>query len=745
MIRIKRIISWKYFGTSAGFALSLGAGFMLSDAKVAGVAAFSDISLAGAMGLVPSSAVFTGSLLRSILDGAVGHNIVKLSALALIVMIKLFLEPKNDPKLCGINTFVSVLASGTAVSAVIGELVYKLPFYGFYGAVAGFTAYSAANVIMSVKNRKVIDLSGAGGFSCAAVYIVFVSSLCSIDVPAVNAGIIVGSAVTIGGAYFYRQTGGVICGALTVCGAFLASSATGMDIVLLPAAGLFTGFLHRQKPRTAAAGFAGISIVLTVLTGISVDTVGSIFDIVCGALIFIPSEPYFSDKWIVSYSGETMALSDIITTRMEFLSKTVRELRDESERISKMLAVSGDRKREIEENSEKVCSMCYRRPFCWKSDRGNTCRGFYKLSEMTEFAAESFPAELADCLHKKELLDVFVKSSHEKAAAKLIEMRFSESRSILHEQLKITEELVRSAGERADVRYSENISRSIKKKLEKFGITARSVIACYNNRNRLMAEIYFPSECCPESGTRVCDLIADELHLSLEHTEFVRSGNELRIRIYEKPAYSIEVAAAASSADGSKENGDTHAVFCDGEGKAYVVLSDGMGTGREAAAESRLVVGLFRRLVASGVDFGSAIRLINSVMVTKSGEESFATLDSVRIDLDECGMTVIKSGAAATLIRHRGSVLKITSPTFPIGIYESSEVFIRQCEFEEGDIVIMFSDGIAESSFRFIKELLLGGDDLRHIVDEICSKSEVFNPNIHADDVTVIGVKVVRS
>ena len=132
MIRIKRIISWKYFGTSAGFALSLGAGFMLSDAKVAGVAAFSDISLAGAMELVPSSAVFTGSLLRSILDGAVGHNIVKLSALALIVMIKLFLEPKNDPKLCGINTFVSVLVSGTAVSAVIGELVYKLPFYGFY-------------------------------------------------------------------------------------------------------------------------------------------------------------------------------------------------------------------------------------------------------------------------------------------------------------------------------------------------------------------------------------------------------------------------------------------------------------------------------------------------------------------------------------------------------------------------------------------------------------------------------------
>ena len=106
---------------------------------------------------------------------------------------------------------------------------------------------------------------------------------------------------------------------------------------------------------------------------------------------------------------------------------------------------------------------------------------------------------------------------------------------------------------------------------------------------------------------------------------------------------------------------------------------------------------------------------------------------------------MIKSGAAATLIRHRGSVLKITAPTFPIGIYEQSEVFTRECGFEEGDIVIMFSDGVSEGAYPFIKELLLGGDDLRHMVSEICRKAPVFDPNIHSDDVTVIGVKVVRS
>ena len=78
---------------------------------------------------------------------------------------------------------------------------------------------------------------------------------------------------------------------------------------------------------------------------------------------------------------------------------------------------------------------------------------------MTEFSAESFPAELDECIRKSEIIEAFSRSSREKAAAKLMEMRFSESRSLMHEQLKITEDIIRSAGERVDVSYSENVSR----------------------------------------------------------------------------------------------------------------------------------------------------------------------------------------------------------------------------------------------------------------------------------------------
>lgn len=154
---------------------------------------------------------------------------------------------------------------------------------------------------------------------------------------------------------------------------------------------------------------------------------------------------------------------------------------------------------------------------------------------------------------------------------------------------------------------------------------------------------------------------------------------------------------------------------------------------------------MFRRLIGSGIGCESAIRLINSIMLAKSSEEGFATLDAVKIDLDTCGLTVIKSGASATLIRHRGQVMKIASPTFPIGIVQPADAFSSSYEFDEGDLIIMFSDGVSEGEYRFIKELLMQSSDVKMIVDEICAKAELFNKNIHSDDVTVIGIKVERS
>ncbi len=741
MLKSRSAVKFGIFGQTAVFFISLAAGFFLTGASMTGISSFADISLSGALSLPYSSAVLAGTLLRSIVSGTVGKNIVKLAAMILTVIFKLLFESKTDARSCGIFTAFSVLISGIAVSIVIGDILQKLIFYIFYAVLAGFTTYSAVIVLASFGHRLVIDLTSSKSCAYAVVYTIAVSSLCGVGIPYLNAGIVIGTAVTMIASYHYRCVGGVLSGALTTCGAFLASTECGMSVVLLPAAGFLTGYLYKQKAGIAAGFFIAASFVLTIFTGVSEESLDSILNIIAGTTIFLAVSPNFSDKWVVT-GNNSEPLTEIIGSRMAFLADSIENVRSESTRIAEFLSRKAGKTDEIESNSTEVCKSCYKRLECWYNSYENTRRGFRKLSALPEITRESFPFELAECLRKEELSRAFEKTACEKMTAQLMSLRFSDSRKLLTEQIKITEEIIEAAGERIDVRYSEPLSRSIAGKLKKYGYEAKKAIAYYNSRNRFHTELYFMADDAPASLVRICDLISDEVRLPLDCSEPVHSGKEVRIRVFERPAFSIEAYGASLCADESNETGDSTSVFSDGTGASYVILSDGMGTGKAASLESRMVVSMFRRLISSGVNYMTAIKLINSIMLTKSRDEAFATLDAVRVDLDTCKLTIMKSGATATLIRHGGKVIKITSPTFPIGIFQESETFSKEIELEENDIIIMFSDGINEGEYRFIKELLLGSSDLKTIVDEICGKAELFNPDVHDDDVTVIGIKL---
>ena len=745
MLKVSRISKNSITGSVIMFTASFMAGFLLADTKIAGVASFADISVAGALGLPAATAVFTGRIIHSILMKTVGKNIIKISSIILIMIIKMFSEPKNEPKLCGVTTAMSIIASGAAVSAIIGEVFYKLIFYIIYGIIAGFGAYSLSIVILGLEQKLVVDLSSAGGCAYAVVYTLLTSALCTVNLPVINIGVIIGISVTLLAAYRYGSSGGALCGSLTACGAFLASKDIGMTIVLLPVSGIITGYISNRKHTAAAAVFLTVNFMLTILSGVAADSINIMFNLLIGTFFFTVVSPYFSDRLVRTESSANPETFALINKRMNFLSASIKNVRQQYAKLSDMLSCEGSENTNVNKISREVCTGCHKRLACWKNEIGKTSDGFRKLSLMSEVSEEKFPFELDECLHKKEISGLFEKSARENAMTKLIEMRFSESRKLLLEQIKIIEEIVSSAGEHPDLRFSEAMALKIKEKLDKFGIVPISVSACYNSADRLLIELYFSGYEQFEASMRICDLVSDELRIPLVSAEPVYSGKEVRIRLFERPRYALEVYGVSMSAYGTEQNGDTSHVFGDGTGVSYIVLSDGMGSGKAAALESGMVVKLFRRLINSGIDYESAVKLINSIMFAKSGDESFATLDAARVDLDTAELTIIKSGASATLIRHNGGVMKISSSSFPIGIYERSEIFTGSYEFDEGDIIIMLSDGINENEYKFIRELLMKSSDLKVIVDEICAKSSVFKPDIHDDDVTVIGIKLNSS
>lgn len=110
-------------------------------------------------------------------------------------------------------------------------------------------------------------------------------------------------------------------------------------------------------------------------------------------------------------------------------------------------------------------------------------------------------------------------------------------------------------------------------------------------------------------------------------------------------------------------SGDT-AVSCRlPDGSVALILSDGMGKGKEAAAESSLVVGMLRRRLKQGTSVNSAIREVNRYLLEKGEKkdgknseiagvtkESFATVDLAIIDRSTGCARFYKMGAAPSYV-----------------------------------------------------------------------------------------------
>lgn len=724
-----KIRDGKIFSKAMGFLFSFGGGFLFSGTNLGGIDSFADISLTGAVGFPYGAAVFSGAVVRCVLTDSVGKCVVKLCAMALIIAVKMFSEIFNRPVASGILTGVSSAVSGCVISALIGEFPRKLIFYLIYGIIAGVTAYSGAELRQGIATFSVIDLKGKKGCLAGIVYIVASASICSVEFPYFNGGLVLLSAVTAGAAYFFGGFGGVVIGALGASGAILSSSEIGTAAAILPTAGLIAGFGGRDKFLLSAFMYTASVFFLGILMG-GTYNFGYALSLVIGGGIFVAVAPYLKEKQFIMRMGRNENSHESKAVRNNFLSDVIDAVRCDSGKISAAISANRCKENKGKEYTNNVCGACYRRGICSGSQG--------------EISGEIIPVIPEDCVRRKDAADEFERLFRLRTAHRIMELRYSEERRFLSEQFRIISDIIRESGEKCPVRHSHTLEQRIENSLKNHNIKYLRVMAGYTETERITAEIFFSCGEIADSAERICGILSDTLGVRLLASAAVSSSKELKIGIYQPAEYEAEIHTASKCASGCKISGDSASIFTDSRGNQFIVLSDGMGSGKNAAVDSHMVIGMFRRLVCGGMKPQSAVRVVNSVMVTKSREESFATLDALIFNPDSCRVLSVKSGAAPTIIRKGGDVVKLSSTVFPIGIIEEAELYETEHKLSEGDMIIMFSDGITENAYLFIKELLLGGSDIREIVREIAVKADVFNPNVRSDDVTVIGVKILK-
>ena len=162
----------------------------------------------------------------------------------------------------------------------------------------------------------------------------------------------------------------------------------------------------------------------------------------------------------------------------------------------------------------------------------------------------------------------------------------------------------------------------------------------------------------------------------------------------ERPRASYALELGVRSAGRQRVNGDVCLAFPGPGCRYYVLLCDGMGTGREAAQDGRTTGLLVRQMLSAGFPAEHAFRSVNSLLALR-GQAGAVTLDLAEIRLDTGKAVVYKWGAAPSWVLRRKGAEKIGTATPPPGIsLTGTRETVVRLSLRQGEVLILLSDGV---------------------------------------------------
>ncbi len=209
--------------------------------------------------------------------------------------------------------------------------------------------------------------------------------------------------------------------------------------------------------------------------------------------------------------------------------------------------------------------------------------------------------------------------------------------------------------------------------------------------------------------------------------------------------YGVRMSFLSRPKTDGAECGDCVSVFENREDYYYAMLSDGMGSGSEAALTSSVCSVFLKKMLSAGNAKDISIEMLNDLVRSSRGECS-ATVDLFELDMLTGKASFIKSGAAPSFVKRGGRLFRIQSKTLPIGIVRAADAEQVSYTVEAGDIIIMQSDGVAQSyeDCPWIANLLTRcwTDDLGTMCARILDAAEA--NNAERDDRSVCILKIVE-
>ncbi len=565
--------------------------------------------------------------------------------------------------------------------------------------------------------------------------------------------LLIGGTVLWAGLHGGVAAGGVLGG---VCGGMLSlMEETPFLLFPLCLGGVLSGLLFKRGKAYAVTVYLVCLAGSLSLCGVEDKTLIYTLELLggCVLLLLLP-ESLLNRLGHLAFPGEETEESDRRISRQ--LLQAGKGLTDAADCIvavsDRIRKVNGDDPAWVcESASEAVCSRCGLKNHCWNGDYSATMDRLSStlplLQRFGRLHATDLPTDFtADCPRASEMAVALSRFYGEYTLKRSTDDYAFRMRGLLAEQFRGLGNIVTDlSGE-----LSRGVTRdrvAARRLLDVFTGECLRITRCdcfLDNRGRMTVETEGDGELLGLNMNRFLPRMEEALGRRLNKPVVISRGETVRLDFREKAEYMLETAVAESAANGGKVSGDRQTVF-EHDGSCLCLISDGMGSGSGAAVESRMTVSLLKRLIGAGFSCESAIHTVNWALMVKGGEERLSTVDLLSVDLYTGNSMLWKAGAAPSFLLHGGEVKELSFPSMPIGILNEVQEESRSLRLQEGDILVMVSDGaLQEDSDWLRRELMSSSHDLDDLAVSLLRRAKARQPTGEEDDITVLCARLCR-
>ena len=713
--------------------------------------------------------VFTGIGIITRFEGL--YTLKYLAAITLIYSFDIILSAFSIE----LNRKSKAILSGTItlICSLVFAYFYKSTYFVFLAVLEAVLVFSLAFVLKSgidvFEKLSIKELSSETLISLSLMVGAVICGVSDIYIGSISFKFLFSSIVILVVAYsggaVYGATCGVVLGFILTLMGFSNYSLLG----ILSIAGLICGIMKDTKKIGAMAGYLAGGLITALYLDSGILNMGLLYSVSIALIIFffIPEKyiPNIAIHAKLSLTNETHLekIKELTTEKLNGFSAALRNLSLTFTTISekKTMFEQKDVSKIIDDVASKICAHCPHCKKCWQEDFYSSYQLSFALLEICEKKGLIRLSDLKDEYYKTcEYLETFadeINRTFEIYKNNLFwHNKMVESRDLVSQQLLGISGVLENLSKELDLKtsFNKNLEEKILAELkkEKIDISSLSVLETEDKKYEVIIN---KSNChnnkvCNKDITPILNNILDTT-MKKNTTNCVLNKENCRIVFSEEAKFRITSGISRAIKEGYASSGDSYSILDIKGEKKILVLSDGMGSGKKAATESRAAIDILREFIETGFDKETAIKIINSVFVLKSLEDSFSTFDICSIDLYTGIAEFVKIGAASSFIVRDENIISIKSNSLPIGILNTVDSETTTKKLKHGDIVVMVTDGLTELSTKNDKDLWiieeikkLKEPTPQELSDCLLKKAQEMSCENLKDDMTILAVKILE-